>query len=285
MKNGYYYFQVVGENTYTDRSLGYISITLSPERHVLYFQCSIIKTKLPQQISLHKSPIEVYLSPVTYITDTSLYMGKISVFSNSRLFLDGSVSYFKYDMDNENQYIIVTVGGRTILFSELQKIAPKAEPCDDNNKKLFGKPFDPFNTTNSSYKWYIHTAQSSGGADMIFREMQIHTEMFAKTPLGTGTFMPDTFLKTAHYALRVAGHILRGEYTDPSTGREFAIVGLPGWNIRTKRRNAPSIRVFARWIKAINKPAEILSDNYNGYWLYYFDRETGFPVKAVLRRS
>ena len=106
-----------------------------------------------------------------------------------------------------------------------------------------------------------------------------------KVKVNGANFMPDTFIKTAHYALRVAGHILRGEYTDPESGRIFVVIGLPGWNVRTKRRQVPTIRMYARWITAINKPAEINGNNYNGYWLYYFDRESGNPVKAVLKKN
>ena len=199
--------------------------------------------------------------------------------------MDSSVSFLQSDFKDENLYVIVSAGGRTILFSEIHTKALIAEPPKPQTADDFGFAFDPFNTTNSSYKWFIHTLKSSGDATEIFRKIQIHPEMFAKVKINGANFMPDTFIRTAHYALRVAGHILRGEYTDPESGRKFVIVGLPGWNVRTKRRQNPTIRMYARWITAVNRPAEVNSNNYNGYWLYYFDRESGNPVKAILKKN
>ena len=109
--------------------------------------------------------------------------------------------------------------------------------------------------------------------------------MFAKIKSFNINFYPDTFAKTAFSALRVTGHVLRGEYADPASGKNFTVIGLPGWNIRNRGKRVQSIRLFARWITAQNKPTGAPAGNYNGYWLYYFEKETGFPVKAVLKRT
>lgn len=283
MKDGYYYFKSL-DNKAIDKSFGYISFTISADRHLLYFQCSLNKEKI-NNISSNRYPLELYLSPVTYITNTSLFLGKFSSFQKNRLFMDSSVSFLQSDFKDENLYVIVTAGGRTILFSEIHSKAITTETSIPQISEEFGFQFDPFNTTNSSYKWFIHTLKAHGDATEIFRKIHIHPEMFAKVKVNGANFMPDTFIRTAHYALRVAGHILRGEYTDPESGRSFVVVGLPGWNIRTKKRQALTIRIYARWITAVNKPPEINSNNYNGYWLYYFDRESGNPVKAVLKKN
>ena len=283
MKDGYYYFKSL-DNKSIDKSLGYISFTISADRHLLYFQCSLNKEKL-NNISHSKYPLELYMSPVTYITNTSLFMGKFSSFPKNRLFMDSSVSFLHSDFKDENLYVIVTAGGRTILFSEIHSQILVTESPKSQDPESFGVPFDPFNTTNSSYKWFIHTLKANSDATEIFRRMHIHPEMFAKVKVSGANFMPDTFIRTAYYALRVAGHILRGEYIDPESGRKFVVVGLPGWNVRTKRRQAPTIRIYARWITAINKPTEISSNNYNGYWLYYFDYDSGNPVRAVLKKN
>lgn len=283
MKDGYYYFQSADNKT-VDKSFGYISFTFSAERHIVYFQCSLNKEKI-NNLSYSKYPLELYMSPVTYITNTSLFLGKFSSFPKNRLFMDSSFSFLHSNFKDENLFVIVTSGGRTILFCELQKKPISHESPKPQSSDIFGIPFDPFNTTNPSYKWFIHTLKSHGDATEIFRRMHIHPEMFAKVQINGAHFMPDTFIKTAHYALRVAGHILRGEYNDPESGRLFAVVGLPGWNVRTKRRQVPTIRMYARWISAVNKPSDISVNNYNGYWLYYFDRETGNPVKAILKKN
>lgn len=287
MNDGYYYFHSVDNKSDADRSLGYVSLTFPKDKNVLYYQCSLNKDDI-FTLAKNRFPIELYISPVTYVTNSSVFAGKFPVHSKARLFIDSAINFRCADFANENLYAIVTAGGRTILYSEIHRAATTPDtsvispPHPDDS---FGSFFDPFNTTNSAYKWYIHFAKSSGEPGEIFRRLNIHPEMFAKININGIKLMPDTFTKMTHYALRVAGHIIRGEYTDPSSGREFTVIGIPGWNVVTKRKSAPSIRLFARWIAAVNKPSDVVASSYNGYWLYYFDKESGFPVKAVLKKN
>jgi len=290
MNDGYYYFLPVSaeksttDEKHCDKSLGYISVTNAPNHHGFSLQCALNKDKT-LALSGGREPVELYISPVTYITNTSFFVGKFSLCGKNRPFLDTYISYRQTFGDEENQYILVTAGGRTLMYSELyikKELPYAAAPAESTP---FGETFDPFNTTNPAYKWYIHFAQTYGELEKIFRSVQIHPEMFAKIKGINANFLPDTFTKTAFSALKVTGHILRGEYADPLSGRQFIVIGLPGWNIRNHGKRIQSIRIYARWITALNKPQGAPVSNYNGYWLYYFEKESGFPVKAVLKRN
>lgn len=290
MNDGYYYFLPVSvENSsdgekLCDKSLGYISITNAPNRYGFSLQCALNKDKV-LTLAGGRNPVELYISPVTYITNTSFFVGKFSLSGKNRLFMDTNISHRQMFFEEENQFLIVTAGGRTLMYSELYIKKENSISNTPPKPTAFGEIFDPFNTTNPAYKWYIHFAQTYGELEKIFRSAQIRPEMFAKIKTANAIFLPDTFMKTAFSALRVTGHILRGEYTDPLSGRQFTVVGLPGWNIRNRGKRVQSIRIYARWITALNKPASAPAGNYNGYWLYYFEKETGFPVKAVLKRN
>lgn len=290
MNDGYYYFLPVSAEKSTngeklcDKSLGYLSITNSPNRHGFSLQCTLNKEKIVV-LAGGRNPVELYISPVPYLTNTSIFVAKFSLSPKSRLFIDTYISHRQTFFDGENQYIIVTAGGRTLIYSELYLKKQLVDSSQSTNAVTFGESFDPFNTINPAYKWFVHFAQTYGELEKIFRTTQIHPEMFAKIKTINAIFSPDTFMKTAFSALRVTGHILRGEYTDPLSNKEFVVIGLPGWNIRGRGKKIQSIRIYARWISAVNKPLGAPAGNYNGYWLYYFERESGFPVKAVLKRN
>ena len=77
------------------------------------------------------------------------------------------------------------------------------------------------------------------------------------------------------------------------------VLGLrpdPAVTVREDARNIPvlpqqqassgttrTIRECSRWLTAKRKPACSYNRNYNGYWLYYFDAESGRPVKATMK--
>ena len=119
-------------------------------------------------------------------------------------------------------------------------------------------------------------------------------------------FINGTYTIIARTAVQIAGHVLRGEYTDPENGRRFTIIGLPGWNAQNAAPNSTAsargrsgrsgrapqqassgttrtIRECSRWLTAKRKPPCSYNRNYNGYWLYYFDAESGMPVKATMK--
>ena len=309
MKDGYYYFiSAAAEKNEYDKSLGYICISKSPGRNYFSIQCSLNKERAVKLANARR-PIEIYLSPVTYITNGSFAIGKFSLGQKGRLFLDSSLPVAIANSFNENQYIIITAGERTIYYSEIYRkpqheitVPPPAQTQHKEEREYYGKEFDPFDTANSAYKWFIHESlpnaadslKNIGDLEKLLRKFNVQHELFAKMDISSASISSDTFLKTAYHSLQVAGHILRGEYSDPQSLRCFTVIGLPGLNVqnshsaRNGRRpslSPASIRRYARWLAARQKPTNSYNRNYNGYWLYYFDAESGAPVKAVMKNT
>lgn len=344
MKDGYFYFVPASAGkTDIDKSLGYLCITKCPKRASYSIQCSLGQ-EIAVKLGCH-GEIEIYLSSDTYTNAQSILIGKICLSQNTRLFVDSSITTAAADSVSPSQYVIVTTCGRTICYAVLEKgeqplpepepkaaaqpqeqphnqsavsvsvASPKEQPAV-SKVPFRGKGFDPFDTTNPAYKWYIYDNCTDGPdsvrniqeLDKMLRYFNVQYDTFAK--LGAaGAIAPysDTFLKMSHYAVQVAGHVLRGEYCDPESGRKFTIIGLPGWNTQnpsnysgnrhnSRRRgrnpqqqtasgNTKSIRECSRWLAAKRKPPCSYNRNYNGYWLYYFDAQTGIPVKAIMKNN
>lgn len=127
------------------------------------------------------------------------------------------------------------------------------------------EPFDPFNTTNTAYQWWLCQSHTE------FHELMAQTGIVPGPPLYTA-------LSSAVVRFN---HFLFGRYqengSDTLPGRTLLIFGIPvsGNSIVPDQSNA-------RWIPAQNKVSGNL--DYAGYWLYYFDAETGKAVRAVIRR-
>ncbi len=144
------------------------------------------------------------------------------------------------------------------LASEL---APASEP-EPTSESYPLQEFDPFNTTNPAYKWWICTH-----ADAFYQLME-DTEIVPDPPLYTALSS----------ALNRFDHFLFGRYQEDAAtdSRILLIFGVPV----SGSTPVPS-QINARWIPAHNKIADNL--NYAGYWLYYFDAETKNNVRAKLR--
>lgn len=139
------------------------------------------------------------------------------------------------------------------------KAEPQIEP-ETQTCKL--QEFDPFNTTNDAYHWWICT----------------ETEAFYQLMEDTG-IVPDPPLYTAlSQALTRFKHFLFGRYDEieQADRRTLYIFGVPV----SGSTPVPS-QINARWIPAQNKIAD--TSNYAGYWLYYFDSESKRNVRAKLR--
>ena len=149
--------------------------------------------------------------------------------------------------------------------------APEVTPAPEPETETESEPapqtcklqeFDPFNTTNDAYHWWICTG----------------TESFYQLMEDTG-IVPDPPLYTAlSQALTRFSHFLFGRYeeTDQVDRRILYIFGVPV----SGSTPVPS-QINARWIPAQNKIAG--TSNYAGYWLYYFDAESKRNVRAKLR--
>ncbi|MBS5571228.1 MAG: hypothetical protein KHX22_08165 [Clostridiales bacterium] len=346
MKDGYYYFiPAVAGKTDVDKSLGYVCVTKYPRRSSYSMQCSLSRdAAAPLGV---QGTVEIHLSASSYIDEQSILIGRIRLAPKTRLFIDVSLPAAGVESIGPDQYAVVSASGRTLFYSVLEKkhsegaeasvqtsdaVQAPAQPrqpvpqsgrpqqqakqqSGDAARPAFrGQEFDPFETTNSFYKWYIYdnrtdsadSIQNIQELDKMLRYFNVQYDLFSRMN-GTGNApYTDTFLKMSYYAVQIAGHVLRGEYTDPESGRKFTIIGLPGWNtqnaapnsaVSARRRSGRSgrpqqqassgttrtIRECSRWLTAKRKPACSYNRNYNGYWLYYFDAESGRPVKATMK--
>ncbi len=125
--------------------------------------------------------------------------------------------------------------------------------------------FDPFNTTNAAYQWWL--CQST----QDFHDVMGSTGIVPHPPLYTAL----------NSALVRFSHFLVGRYQeneeDVFPGRLLYILGVP-----VAENGALSEQNNARWMPAQNKVTG--NFRYTGYWLYYFDAATGKPVRAVIRQ-
>lgn len=144
---------------------------------------------------------------------------------------------------------------------ELEQEPEREMEAKSSSQSYKLQAFDPFNTTNEAYKWWICT----------------HTDEFYQLMEDT-EIVPDPPLYTAlSSALSHFGHFLFGRYQeDGEDSRVLSIFGVPV----SGNTPVPS-QMNARWVPAQNKIAG--SPNYAGYWLYYFDAETKHIVRAKLR--
>ena len=353
MKDGYYYFiPAVAGKTDVDKSLGYVCVTKYPRRASYSMQCSLSRDAAAA-LGV-QGTVEIHLSASSYIDEQSILIGRIRLAPKARLFIDASLPAAGAESIGPDQYAVVSANGRTLFYSVLEKkpsekteadaqpeasiqasaaiqasTAPRQpaqqsgrpqqqanqqQPGDAARPAFRGQEFDPFETTNSFYKWYIYDHRTDSAdsikniqeLDKMLRYFNVQYDLFSRMN-GTGNApYTDTFLKMSYYAVQIAGHVLRGEYTDPENGRRFTIIGLPGWNAQNAAPNSAAsargrsgrsgrapqqassgttrtIRECSRWLTAKRKPPCSYNRNYNGYWLYYFDAESGMPVKATMK--
>lgn len=120
--------------------------------------------------------------------------------------------------------------------------------------------FDPFNTTNEAYQWWLCQNNEE------FHRLMAQTGLIPYPPLYTAL----------QSALVRFGHFLFGRYTEEHGGRVLFILGVPGLESGGQDAGSP------RWIPAQNKITGVFE--YTGYGLHYFDAETGKAVRAVIRQ-
>ena len=275
MKDGYYYFKKITNNSAADKSLGYICIRKSNQNDEYYIQCSLNKDKIRNLIN--GNVIDLYISPAHYVTNGSHLISRLIFSPKDKLFADLRIPEIYFNFTDDSQYILATCNSRTILYSEIYKKpvteeniltgdknpeAVIAEISEKQKNNLNEIVFDPFNTTNTSYEWKIisnintdqhllnkneegkafgnDTPLSSNDIAKYLESLNIAYDYFGKmTPNNTG-LTSDTFLKMAFSAYRISGHLLIGKYTDSQSHKVFNIIGLPGINalrnIKRKRK-------------------------------------------------
>lgn len=305
MTDGYYYFKSIKENSPIDKSIGYICITKSTYSNAYFIQCNLDKEKIKSELS--SNIIEIYTSPIKYITNGSHLISRLQMSQKNKLFADLRIPDIYFDLKEYAQYILVTNNGKTIFYSQIftNKSSEntttsediQANPLDIVSKSnSYSIPFDPFNTTNTAYTWEIvqifndvFPLTSLSEIAKFYENLNISYDYFSKLKQHNSLLSSDVFLKMTFSSLRISGHLLIGKYTDSNSCKEFNIVGLPGINgVKNIKYNRNSkvalhpLQNYARWMFAINKHSKTLKQNFNGYWLYYFNSENGNPVKPVI---
>lgn len=145
-----------------------------------------------------------------------------------------------------------------------QKQQPQQQPQQAflSREERFRKNFtgyDPFGTTNPSYRWWRN-------ADM-HRLNQFLAEMELTLPLELN--------KDGYLACGLFGHVLLGLYTDSTLHREFFILGIPA----KSKEDTGNYYSHSRW-ESLGKQT-VPEQEETGYWLTYIDCDTSRVVKVV----
>ncbi|MBQ8165209.1 MAG: hypothetical protein IJZ94_05290 [Clostridia bacterium] len=120
------------------------------------------------------------------------------------------------------------------------------------------KAFDPFNTTNHAYKWWI--CESYTRICDTLHKMDIH--------------LPGYVSKTLYTNMQFFKHAILGKYTSVEN-RCFVIVGIPVQNLPPANSpQSPARPMVCR--RFIN------NSGYRGYLLFYIDYASTAMVKAVV---
>ena len=276
MKDGYYYFKKITNNSVADKSLGYICIRKSNQSDEYYIQCSLNKDKIRNLIN--GNVIDLYISPAHYVTNGSHLISRLPCSPKDKLFADLRIPEIYFNSTDDSQYILATCNSRTIIYSEIYKKAAFADNIllDEKNQDsvteeelqteknyIIETIFDPFNTTNTSYEWKIISTLKNNDENFInqeadsvflgngiplssndiakyFENLNIAYDYFGKMMPSNIGLTSDTFLRMAFSAYRISGHLLIGKYTDTQSNKIFNIIGLPGINairnIKKKRK-------------------------------------------------
>ena len=139
--------------------------------------------------------------------------------------------------------------------------AKNEEPVQKEDKlELFNKSFityDPFETTNKSYKWWRGSDMHQTNRVLIDAEIKLPFELN----------------KEGYLACEIYGHVLLGLYKDKLLEREFFILGIPA----KEKSGAGNYYSNSRWEESVIAQ----STGENGYWLTYIDYETSKVVKVI----
>jgi len=141
--------------------------------------------------------------------------------------------------------------------TEPSKSPEVKKPSKDESLHKYFSTYDPFDTTNKSYRWW--------------RGIDMHN--INKVLIEIGVKLPFELNKEGYIACEVFGHILLGIYKDKEISREFFILGIPA----KERSGAGNYYSNSRWEECTMQQ----SSGESGYWLTYIDCETSKVVKVV----
>ncbi len=123
------------------------------------------------------------------------------------------------------------------------------------------EPYDPFQTTNRSYAWWLCR-------ESVKLKYLLNRFDFRIAPI---------LQEAAEQALSTYQHILVGLYTEQQTQRVFLILAIPSDNETYHVSNQQNV---ARWVSCTQF---YNASGFRGYWLYYFDYRNAALVRAVMR--
>ncbi|HHT93936.1 MAG TPA: hypothetical protein GXZ66_10625 [Clostridiaceae bacterium] len=141
---------------------------------------------------------------------------------------------------------------KELKAADINKEVKKEEKYPDDTFNEMLLPFDPFNTTNKAYNWWV--ADNYQQASDAFKAINV--------------LMPTIITKFLYNNIENHKHALIGRYEQD--GRKFVILGIPSANVITNS--------VARWMKC---SVFYTDTEYVGYLLYYIDAKTSSLVKAV----
>ncbi len=244
--SGYYFFE--GRENHS--ACGYVLLRYT--KNIVKAQC--VAENIP--VSFGRGALIRFVDP--------LNMEK--PFTLGRIYLSGN-----QDLLRGEQHF--TVNGRAFLpssgkydFIELvsektgeQILRTASSPQKSREQEPPKAPFDPFHTTNPAYSW------SRAVRIQQLRQELAHNQI-------TPTLEVVEEMKTG---MEQYSHILLGSYQPGNSSKGYFLLGIP-----CRQPGHDPDKVY-RWI---NKCVELPEyPEFDGYKLYYYDRETGAAVKAVLR--
>lgn len=175
---------------------------------------------------------------------------------------DFDTAYINNPSDNTDNPILETHSQHPCKESKEEQENQRTTPTSNliSPEEAFSgfKQFDPFNTTNHAYKWWI--CESYNRICDTLHKMDIHLPGFAA--------------KSLYANMQFFKHAILGKYTSVED-RIFVIVGIPVQNL--PQLNSPQSPARPMMCQRF-----INNTGYKGYLLFYIDYASTALVKAVV---
>ena len=269
---------------------GYFPLKTPEGRENGYLCLNVFSDRLEMLVALDQAPVcqaglsgcftehlAVKRSGITWHfppCDTSgRYRGRCVLPLAEQVFPEGSVDYTLFNGEKPLAFAVLYTAPEPVVQPartepEMETIA-EAEPEPDpelvhepenESATIPLTPFDPFNTTNDAYQWWLCDSNDA------FHQLMAQTGLIPHPPLYTAL----------QSALVRFGHFIFGRYTEENDGRKLWILGVPGTESFIQESEN------ARWVSAQNKITGVT--DYTGYNLHYFDAQTGKTIRAIIRQ-
>lgn len=140
---------------------------------------------------------------------------------------------------------------------QVDEVIPEPSQTKDEDKYLdeYFEKYDPFGTTNPSYRWWK------------CHDMHKLNEVLIKIDV----WLPFELNKEGYIACEEFNHVVLGLYDDGKTSRKFVVIGIPAEN----KQGKGNYHNNSRW------ETTAIDFNPDGYWLTFIDYETSNVVRAT----